>query len=553
MYTTELQVTGLDLKNKTGILSTKTTNNKSDKIGNNTVNNNATTTNFKGTIIAQEKSTSVTITNKNNNNIGQAIQKDLSAKSEIYKMHTNGLMLLHAQRSTQGNGAKKSELTASLSTTSNGGANSRSNSVATETSEEEGAVNYHVWKKSSSTSTASSVLPIPAPLSAKQVTKPIKAKRNESSLSVADEHFHKTATTKLGIITKLASENTTKTLLSNRNKTAGTKRDAKSLDFFNTKYSPQRCLNCNLLIVAEQKKDRIVLHPTQTTANNKHHQRQRNRRQISSQQKRDDTEEFSKLSRITNSKSLSMTLEKVSVPIKTRKREVFESSKIKSQEEQPHGRNIDKRNSDNPLFDDDQPEQIFDRYTKEKRRLMKLQSRYEQADARGDVPPIAPIKAISNIKSRFDKIEPLEHFPRFAPFGPDAYDSWPRFGVPDLELKHYPRFGAPKMDDFELLPGIPHIRPLSRGDEATGSKRDFPEKPDDDFYDQELDDDVEHNSPITSPTSIPYLTNIPDIQDITDIPTIRPAAAAARRRSGNGEPAVDTIHTKDGDETRVST
>ena len=248
-----------------------------------------------------------------------------------------------------------------------------------------------------------------------------------------------------------------------------------------------------------------------------------------------------------------MTLEKVSVPIKTRKREVFESSKIKSQEEQPHGRNIDKRNSDNPLFDDDQPEQIFDRYTKEKRRLMKLQSRYEQADARGDVPPIAPIKAISNIKSRFDKIEPLEHFPRFAPFGPDAYDSWPRFGVPDLELKHYPRFGAPKMDDFELLPGIPHIRPLSRGDEATGSKRDFPEKPDDDFYDQELDDDVEHNSPITSPTSIPYLTNIPDIQDITDIPTIRPAAAAARRRSGNGEPAVDTIHTKDGDETRVST
>ena len=486
---TELQVTGLDLKNKTGIQFGNTSfpisvpptvNITENNLYNNTTRQNTTTT-VKG------KENGATTTS-----IGQAIQKDVSAKSEIYKMHTNGLMLLHAQRSTQGNGAKKSQLAASISSASNKG----TDAVVSE----ESPVNYHVWKKSSSLSSGHRV------------------KNNESSPSLSSVSINENflETTKLGSNLQKIKNSAGKRDTTPQKRQGNINTGTVALDLEPTSLSP--CLDCNI-VLATEKRDVRLSEITNSLP-------QRNKRQINSLETKTD---------LTPNPVVSNLL------------------RINKRHQSIPRRVLHKRNSDNPLFDDDQPEQVFERY-KEKRRLLKLQSRYEQAGTRGggDVPPIAPIKAIPDIKSRFDKIEPLEHFPRFAPFGPDAYDNWPRFGVPDLSLEHYPRFAAPKMDDFELLPGIPHIRPLSRGDEVTGSKRDYPEKAEDDFYDQELDDDIEHNSPITSPTSIPFLTNIPDIQDIQDIPTIAPAAAAARK-SRNGEPAVDTIHTKDGDETRVST
>ena len=464
MNATELQVTALDLKNKTGTAFGNLSNtiSKSEKNvvqnvekGVNILHNSTSTTNT---------SLTTTPSAKENKPIGQAIQRDVSAKSEIYKMHTNGLMLLHAQRSTQKNGAKKSELTASFN-------NSKIGDKKPNDEEQESAVNYHVWKKSPSS---------PTPSLGEQ-----KKKRADAEIKI-----------------------------SRKEKKMG-KRKLMTVDVVQ--------LNDDQSSITKPNESSIDL-------NAEEHQRNRIKRETSNSHNfHRTTDTILLLNLVQKNKDPNFTRSK------REKRRTFKS----------------KRSTDNPLFDDDQPEEVFKKYT-EKRRLVRLQSLYEQADTRG-VPAIPPIKPIKNIQSRFDKIEALEHFPRFAPFGPDAYDNWPRYGIPDLTLEHYPRFGAPKMDDFELLPGIPHIRPLSRGDEVTGSKRGYPEKTDDDFYDQELDEDIEHNSPITSPTSIPFLTNIPDIQDIQDIPTIAPAAAVAQKSLGKGEPSVDTIHTKDGDETRVST
>ena len=371
-----------------------------------------------------DKNQSKTTVKKDKKDIGQNIQKDLSTKSEIYKMHSNGLMLLHPQRSSIAKSAKKSKLASSSS--------------------DDSAVNYHIWKKPDHDKTT-----------------------NQSSAIVENEKFLETKLGNLPQIQEGKRETTT---------------------FNDNCVDTDSIAPCNIDEEYNEQKDYL-----------------RRKRELI-------------LKRRTSTDDREFTL------------------------------NRETRNEDDPLFDDDQPEEIL-RREKEKRRLIKLKSRYGSALSRG-IPDIPAIKPIPDIQSRFEKIEPLEHIPRFGPFGPEAYDNWPRFGVPDLSLMHYPRFPAPKMDEFEQIPGIPHIRPLSRGDEVTGDRRGYPAK-NDDFYDQELDEDVEHNSPITSPTSIPFLTNIPDIPDIQDIPTISPARAAARK-SSNGQPAVDTIHTKDGDETRVS-
>jgi len=370
----------------------------------------------------------------------QDIQKDLSTKSEIYKMHTNGLMLLHPQHSSNGKSAKKSKLA---------------------TNNEENAVNYHIWKK-----TDNSI--------------------NQSSPIAENEHFLET---KLGNLPQI-QEGKRNTIIIGENTD-----DSKQKIVDGKNKISKTCTKCSFpskhseYNSVKSFSERTMLSTRQTVKNNK-----RNR-----------------------SYYLTRSL----------------------------------RSSDDPLFDDDQPEQILRQYT-EKRRLEKLKTRFGETDTRG-IPEIPAIKAIPNIRDRFETIEPLEHVPRFSDFGP-ALDNVPRFGVPELMLDHAPRFPAPKLDEFEQIPGIPHIRPLSRGDEVTGDKRGYPTKTDDEFYDQELDEDVEHGSPITSPTSIPFLTNIPDIQDIQDIPTISPAAAARKSSDGvNGKaPVIDTVNTKEGQETRVS-
>ena len=364
----------------------------------------------------------------------QEIQKDLSTKSEIYKMHTNGLMLLHPQHSSNGNSAKKSQLA---------------------TSSDDNAVNYHIWKKSDKST-------------------------NQSSLIAENEHFLET---KLGNLPQI-QEGKRNTII-----------DAE---------------NHNDIDI--EKKDEIEIKCT---------------------------ENISKCPRLYKSTERDINSRKKTL-LPTTKRNKINRSLMRFS-----------RSSDDPLFDDDQPEQILRQYT-EKRRLERLKTRYGDADSRG-IPDIPAIKPIPNIRNRFETIEPLEHVPRFSDFGP-ALDNMPRFGVPELSLDLVPRFPAPKLDEFEQIPGIPHIRPLSRGDEVTGDKRGYPAKTDDEFYDQELDEDVEHGSPITSPTSIPFLTNIPDIPDIQDIPTISPAAAVRKSSGGvNGKtPVIDTVNTKEGQETRVS-
>jgi len=368
--------------------------------------------------------------NSNNNNnmttnpTSQSIQKDASSKSEIYQMHSNGLMLLHPQRSNLGTGGtKKSELITG---------DDASNSV-----------NYHVWKKLSG--------------------------KNNNQSSIADnEHFLET---KLGNLPQIQEG---KRALSHA--VDSDNKNVRSLD---------RDLKSGTSIVEENNKEF-----------NQYYSENNKKRKLSRSHRSPD---------------------------------IFD-----------------------PLFDDEQPEEVLRKYT-EKRRLQRLKMRYGKLYDRG-IPEIPAIKPIPDIVNRIDKLEPLEHVPRFADFK-SGVDAWPRFGVPELTLQHYPRFPVPKLDEFERIPGIPHIRPLGRGDEVTGDKRGFPVKNDDDFYDQELDEDVEHYAPITSPTAIPELTNIPDIQDIQDIPTIKPPAASARSSSsgGNGKmPVMDTINTKEGQETRVS-
>ena len=217
-------------------------------------------------------------------------------------------------------------------------------------------------------------------------------------------------------------------------------------------------------------------------------------------------------------------------------------------------RSMHGNDAEDPLFDEDQPEQTLMRYN-EKRRLQRLKSKLGKLYDRG-ITDIPAIPAITDINSKIEKLEPLDQIPRFADFRPDT-DNWPRFGVPELELIHYPRFPQPKLEHFEMVPGIPHIRPLSRGDEVTGDKRGFPVK-DDEFYDEELDNDVEHLSDIeavTSPTAIPSLTDIPALTDIPDIPTIKPAPGRPVSSSGgvNGKvPVMQTVDTKEGKETRIS-
>ncbi|XP_066927515.1 uncharacterized protein [Clytia hemisphaerica] len=441
-FASNLEVTGLNLVNKTlignvtlqqsnfqnGQLNISSTN--STRVARPLITNQSKTSvkensQSKASVV-DKKQSKVTI-KEDKKDIGQNIQKDLSTKSEIYKMHSNGLMLLHPQRSSIAKSSKKSKLASSSS--------------------DDSAVNYHIWKKPDHDKTT-----------------------NQSSAIVENEKFLET---KLGNLPQIQEGKRETTTFSEN-----------CLDT-----DPIGGKPCNVDEESNEKQDYL----------------RRKRESI--------------LQRRTSTEDRESTL------------------------------NRETRNEDDPLFDDDQPEEIL-RREKEKRRLIKLKSRYGTALSRG-IPDIPAIKPIPDIQSRFEKIEPLETIPRFGLFGPEAYDNWPRFGVPDLSLMHYPRFPAPKMDEFEQIPGIPHIRPLSRGDEVTGDRRGYPAK-NDDFYDQELDEDIEHNSPITSPTAIPSLTNIPDIPDIQDIPTISPARAAARK-SSNGQPAVDTIHTKDGDETRVST
>lgn len=202
---------------------------------------------------------------------------------------------------------------------------------------------------------------------------------------------------------------------------------------------------------------------------------------------------------------------------------------------------------DDPLFDEDQPEETIKQYNA-KRRLQRLR-RLGKLYGRGKITDIPAIPPIPNIESKIDKLEPLEHIPRFADFKP-SLDNWPRFGVPELELIHYPRFPQPRLEEFEMIPGIPHIRPLNKGVEVTGDKRGFPVK-DDEFVDEELVSDLHAN---TAPTPIPSLTDIPALTDIPEIPTIRPAANRPNTSGGvNGKmPVMETVDTKDGKETRIS-
>ena len=145
---------------------------------------------------------------------------------------------------------------------------------------------------------------------------------------------------------------------------------------------------------------------------------------------------------------------------------------------------------------------------------------------------------------------PLKPYPNFPDFRP-ALDDYPRFGVPDLKLLNFPQFGAPKMDSYEDIPGIPHIRPLSRGDEVTGDRRGFPMK--NDFYDEDLDDSVEHIRSVTTPPPITEITDIPSITDIPDIKPIPDAPVQPGSKGINGKmPVIQTVDTKDGKETQVS-
>ena len=219
---------------------------------------------------------------------------------------------------------------------------------------------------------------------------------------------------------------------------------------------------------------------------------------------------------------------------------------------------MDSKNEDEPLYDADQPEETlkrgygtFLRTTRAPRRKYVVGNLFN----RGLAETMSDIPRIPNIIKFFDKVEPLQPYPKFADFRSEI-DNYPKFGRTGLNMINFPRFGAPKMDELETVPGIPHIRPLNRGDEVTGDRRGFPLKnADNEFYDEELDDSVEHiTAPpdITAPTSIPYLTDIPSI---TDIPEIHPIPAVPAKGSGGTKgkmPVVQTVETANGEETRVS-
>lgn len=238
------------------------------------------------------------------------------------------------------------------------------------------------------------------------------------------------------------------------------------------------------------------------------------------------------------------------------------SFKLLKKHDEKHGRlrralsMMGSLSEDDPLFDADQPEETLKReYEKRAQRIRKQHKKLGNLYNRGIEEDVQAIPPISDIKQSFDPIKPLEPYPRFPEFH-SAIGHYPRFGVPDLKLMNYPRFGEPKMDDYENIPGIPRIRPLSRGDEVTGDRRGF--QPREDFYDEELDDSIEHiqrAKEMTAPTPIPSLTDIPSI---TDIPTLKPIPAAPGKPAStsggvNGKmPVMQTVDTKNGEETRIS-
>lgn len=417
-----------------------------------------------------------------------------AVKSEIYKMHNNGLMLLHPQRPHSGSDAKKSELVNSPVASS---------------------INYHVRKR---------------------------IKENETESTVADnEHFLES---KLGDLPQIQGDrevNSTEQYLakldSENKQQQQTQqqytldRSAKKSSIDCSKASPL-CVSVNETIAAKKWKSvvqgessnggeikRLNIYPKNKRSQFKNHDTTMN----------DDSYYHNK------------------------KRVFHKAITDGSGKHKTLFRALRSMVTDDPLFDEDQPEETIKRYS-EKRRLLKLRQKlgklYGRGGANTDIPAIPPIQ---NIQSRIEKLEPLEHIPRFSDFGLAA-DNWPRFGVPELEMMHYPRFPLPKLDDFELIPGIPHIRQLDKGSEVTGDKRGFPVK-DDEFVDEELDGEIRAN---TAPTPIPDLTDIPALTDIPDIPTIKPAPANRMGGSSttggvNGKmPVMQTVDTKDGKETRIS-